>query len=102
MARWEEQFRQLGASLGGGSGWAILAFNFHDGSLGSYWSGNHTQAPAASVPLLVLDMYEHAHQMDYGAQAAKYVDAFFQNVAWDEVNRRFERAERAWAALRAR
>ncbi len=41
-----------------------------------------------SRPLLVLDMYEHAYQMDYGAAAAKYVDAFMQNVNWEEVNRR--------------
>jgi Fe-Mn family superoxide dismutase len=41
-------------------------------------------------PLLVLDMYEHAYHMDYGAAAAKYVDAFMQNVNWDEVNRRVE------------
>jgi Fe-Mn family superoxide dismutase len=41
-------------------------------------------------PLLVLDMYEHAYQMDYGAAAAKYIDAFMQNVNWDEVNRRVE------------
>jgi Fe-Mn family superoxide dismutase len=39
---------------------------------------------------LVLDMYEHAYHMDYGAAAAKYVDAFMQNVNWDEVNRRVE------------
>ena len=59
-----------------------------------------TQALAFGAPLLVMDMYEHAYQMDYGAQAAKYIDAFFQNVAWDEVNRRLDRAERAMAALR--
>ena len=29
------------------------------------------------TPLLVLDLYEHAYQMDFGASAAKYVDAFF-------------------------
>jgi Fe-Mn family superoxide dismutase len=34
-------------------------------------------------------MYEHAYHMDYGAAAAKYVDAFMQNVQWEEVNRRF-------------
>ena len=100
LARWEEQFKQLGMSLGGGSGWAVLALNFHDGTLGSYWSGNHTQALAFGAPLLVLDMYEHAYQMDYGAAAAKYVDAYFQNIAWDEVNRRLERADKARAALR--
>jgi len=43
-----------------------------------------------SRPLLVLDMYEHAYHMDYGAAAAKYIDAFIQNVKWEEVNRRAE------------
>jgi Fe-Mn family superoxide dismutase len=47
-----------------------------------------------------MDMYEHSYQMDYGAAAAKYIEAFFQNVRWDEVNRRFERAQRLAAALR--
>jgi Fe-Mn family superoxide dismutase len=101
LGHWEEQFRATGASLGGGSGWAVLAFNFHTGELHSYWAGNHTQAVAFGAPLLVMDMYEHAYQMDYGAAAAKYIDAFFTNIQWDEVNRRFERAQKAFAALRA-
>jgi Fe-Mn family superoxide dismutase len=100
MARWEELFRATGTSLSGGSGWAILDLNFHTGDLRTYWSGNHTQALAFGMPLLVLDMYEHAYQMDYGAAAAKYVDAFFANVNWDEVQRRYERALRAVTAIR--
>src|SRR5712671_1148629 len=63
-------------------------------------AGNHTQAVAFGQPLLVLDMYEHAYQMDYGASAAKYVDAFMASVNWDEVERRYERALRAMKALR--
>ena len=43
----------------------------------------------ASMPLLVLDMYEHSYHMDYGSAAAKYVDAFMRNVKWEEVERRF-------------
>lgn len=101
VARWEELFRATGMSLAGGSGWAILDFNFHSGDLRTYWAGNHTQVLASGVPVLVMDMYEHAYQIDYGATAARYVDAFFQNVNWDEVNRRLERARRAAAALAA-
>lgn len=97
MARWQEVFRATGASLGGGSGWTVLAWNFHSGGLGTYWSGNHTQALAFGAPLLVMDMYEHAYQMDYGAAAAKYIEAFFDNVSWQEVNRRFERATKLGA-----
>lgn len=100
FARWEEQFRATGASLGGGSGWAIIDYNLYTGELRTFWSGNHTQTSAMSVPLLVMDMYEHAYQMDYGAAAAKYIDAFFENVNWDEVNRRVELAEKAHAAMR--
>ena len=100
LARWEELFRATGMSLGGGSGWTVLDLNFHTGDLRTYWSGNHKQAVAFGQPLLVLDMYEHAYQMDYGAAAAKYVDAFMVNVNWDEVNRRYERALNALKALR--
>ena len=101
FARWEEMFRATGMSLAGGSGWTVLDLNFHTGGLRTYWSGNHTQALASGCPLLVMDMYEHAYQMDYGAAAARYVDAFFQNINWDEVNRRLERARGAAAALAA-
>lgn len=100
FGRWEEHFRATGASLGGGSGWVVLALELFSGDLRTFWSGNHTQALAGAAPLLVMDMYEHAYQIDYGAAAAKYIDAFFQNIAWDEVNRRFEKAKRASAALR--
>lgn len=94
FARWEELFRLTGMGLAGGSGWAVLAWDFQRGEARTYWSGNHTQACAFGQPLLVLDMYEHAYAIDYGAAAAKYVDAFFQNIHWDEVNRRLESAQR--------
>ena len=52
---------------------------------GSRQSTNHTQALAFGAPLLVLDMYEHAYAIDYGAEHAAYIDAFFKNIAWDAV-----------------
>ncbi len=87
---WEAEFKRTGNALGGGSGWTLLAYNQHTGGLHNYWLADHTNNVGFSVPLLVLDMYEHAYQMDYGAAAAKYVDAFMLNVNWDEVNRRVE------------
>ncbi len=101
LGRWEELFRATGASLGGGSGWVLLDYNFQSGDLRTYWSGHHTQSVAFGVPLLVMDMYEHSYALDYGAAAATYIDAFFANVQWDEVNRRYERALAAAKALRA-
>ena len=99
-ARWEEHFRATGNGLGGGSGWTILELELLTGDLRTTWSGNHTQTLATAVPLLVLDMYEHAYQMDFGAAAAKYIDTFFANINWDEVSHRLERALAASKALR--
>lgn len=87
---WESEFKRTGNALSGGSGWTILAFNLHTREIHNYWASDHTSNAPMSVPLLVLDMYEHAYQMDYGAAAAKYIDAFMQNINWDEVNHRLE------------
>lgn len=87
---WEAEFKRTGNALSGGSGWTILGFNQHTKQLHNYWSADHMSNAPFTVPLLVLDMYEHAYQMDYGAAAAKYVDAFMSNINWDEVNRRVE------------
>jgi Fe-Mn family superoxide dismutase len=46
---------------------------------------------AGGRPILALDMYEHAYQMDYGARAPAYVDAFMQNIRWANAQALFER-----------
>lgn len=99
--QWEAEFKRTGNALAGGSGWVTLGYNLHTGELHNYWAWDHTHNAPASIPLLVLDMYEHSYHMDYGSAAAKYVDAFMQNVNWEEVNRCFVRAEKAMAALKA-
>ena len=99
ISRWEEHFRVTGLGLGGGSGWVVLALELDGGALRTVASGNHTQSLETAVPLLVMDMYEHSYQMDFGAAAPRYVDAFFANIRWDEVDRRLERALRASALL---
>jgi len=101
MDIWELHFRSTAASLGGGSGWVILGYELAAGELRTSSGINHTQSMATSLPLLAMDMYEHAYAIDYGAAAAKYIDAFFQNIQWDVVNRRFEQAEKLARLLRA-
>lgn len=90
LERWEQDFRLTGLSLSGGSGWVVLSYNPRDNSVHNYWAWDHTHCLAGGSPLLVMDMYEHSYQMDYGANARAYIDAFFQNINWDEVNRRSE------------
>lgn len=85
---WESEFRKIGLGLGGGSGWVVLGYNKQLKLLENYWLADHASNPADTVPILVMDMYEHAYQMDYGAAAAKYIDAFFSNIQWDAVAKR--------------
>lgn len=101
MDAWELHFRNSGASLGGGSGWVVLCYELATGELRTSSAINHTQSLATSLPLLAMDMYEHAYAIDYGAAAAKYIDAFFSNIRWDAVNQRLEQAEKLSRMLRA-
>lgn len=87
---WETEFRRIGVGLGGGSGWVVLGYNRHFQGIENYWMADHMHSPAATVPLLVMDMYEHSYQMDYGAATARYVDAFFANINWESVASRIE------------
>src|SRR5262245_2940352 len=98
--KWETDFRATSNALGGGSGWAILSFNFRDGRLNNYIAFDHTDNVAFGRPLLVNDMFEHAYHMDFGARAAAYVDAFMQNANWEESNRRYEEATKVYASLK--
>ena len=90
--QWEAEFKKTANALAGGSGWVILAYNLHTSEVHNYWAWDHMHNAPMSLPLLVLDMYEHAYHMDYGAAAAKYVDAFMLNVKWEEVDRRIAAA----------
>ncbi len=90
--QWEVEFRRIAAGLGGGSGWVVFGYNTHFGALENYWMADHMHAPTTTVPLVVMDMYEHSYHMDYGAAAARYIDAFFKNINWEVAEARLLRA----------
>ena len=80
--RWRDEFLAMGYALGGGSGWVLLTYVPRDGRLMNQYAAEHTQAVASGVPVLALDMYEHAYHIDFGANAKAYADAFLRNVDW--------------------
>lgn len=90
-ARWRNEFTAMGKALGGGSGWVILAYSQRDKRLVNQWAADHAMTLASAIPILVLDMYEHAYAMDFGANAAAYVDAFMGAVNWISADSRFAR-----------
>ena len=92
LARWRSEFAAMGRALGGGSGWVILAWSPRDRRLVNQWAADHTQVLAGSVPIVALDMYEHAYHIDFGARAAAYVDTFLRNIDWQAASRRFAAA----------
>lgn len=61
-------------------------------SLHNYWAWDHMHGAVTSAPLITLDMYEHSYHMDYGTQAAKYIDAFMANLDWEVIDARFRAA----------
>jgi Fe-Mn family superoxide dismutase len=87
--RWAAEFSAMGKALGGGSGWVLLAWSPRDGMLTNQWAADHSMTLAGGVPLLALDMYEHAYAMDFGAKAAAYVDGFMKGFSWGPANRNF-------------
>jgi Fe-Mn family superoxide dismutase len=95
VERWREEFVAMGKALGGGSGWVLLAFQPREGTLVNQWAADHTHALAGGVPILALDMYEHAYHLDYGAAAGQYVDAFMTNIDWAGVYARYQAAVQA-------
>lgn len=90
--RWRSEFAGMGKALGGGSGWVVLTYSHRDNRLVNQWAADHTMALAGATPILVLDMYEHAYAMDFGAKAAAYVDAFMATVNWSSADQRFAKA----------
>lgn len=90
--RWRAEFVAMGKALAGGSGWVVLTFQPRDGGLVNVWAADHTHALAGGTPLLALDMYEHAYHLDYGADAAAYVDAFMAAIDWPGVYARYQAA----------
>ena len=92
--RWRAEFSAMGYALGGGSGWVLLTYMPRDGRLLNQHAAEHTQAVAGGIPILALDMFEHAYHIDFGANAKAYVDTFLRNVDWQGVQDRYEDAAR--------
>ncbi|MBP1325247.1 Fe-Mn family superoxide dismutase [Leucobacter exalbidus] len=76
-----------------GSGWSVLAWD----TLGQrpnivQMFDQHANLPAGTVPLLMLDVWEHAYYLDYLNVRADYVKAFWNIANWQDVAKRFEAA----------
>ncbi len=81
---WKEEVLATGMSA---RGWAITAFDYRDNRLHVYGSdGHNVGAVWGAIPVIVLDVYEHAYFIDYGIGRKAYIDTFFQNLDWGFAN----------------
>ena len=92
--RWRDEFVATANGLAGGSGWVLLVYVPRDRRLINQCAADHSQTLAGSIPILALDMYEHAYHIDFGANAQAYMDAFIRNIDWNAVQVRFEDASK--------
>ena len=94
VERWRAQFTAMGRAEGGGSGWVLLTYSPRDKRLVNAWAADHTTTLAGGTPIVAMDMYEHAYQMDFGAKAGSYVDVFMKVIRWANADRLYEEASR--------
>jgi len=84
---WEKDFKATGMMRG--IGWVILYQDDKTGRLFNQWINEHeTGHPAGCLPILVMDVFEHAFITDYGLKRADYINAFLSNINWDEDQNR--------------
>jgi Fe-Mn family superoxide dismutase len=94
VERWRAEFVAMGKAERGGSGWVILAWSPREKRLINAWAADHTTNLAGGQPILVLDMYEHAYHMDYGAKADAYVEAYMKAIRWANADALYEQHSR--------
>ncbi len=84
---WEKDFKATGTMRG--IGWVILYQDIPSGKFINFWINEHDVGhPSGGMPILIMDVFEHAFMIDYGLKRADYIEAFFKNIHWEEVEKR--------------
>ena len=84
---WEKDFRATAGMRG--IGWVILYQDPVNARLFNFWINEHEAGhPAGGIPILILDVFEHAFMIDYGLKRVDYIAAFFKNIHWKAIETR--------------
>jgi superoxide dismutase, Fe-Mn family len=84
---WEKDFKATGAMRG--IGWAVLYQDLLSGNFFNFWINEHDVGhPSGGMPILIMDVFEHAFMIDYGLKRADYIESFCKNIHWEEVEKR--------------
>jgi len=92
--RWRREFVNLAAGLAGGSGWVLLSWLPRDARLINHTAADYSRSIPGAIPIMALDMYEHAYHGEFGANADAYVAGFMRNIDWAAVQDRYDDASK--------
>jgi Fe-Mn family superoxide dismutase len=87
-----DEFKATGAMRG--IGWTVLYFDPVGEKLITCWINEHDVGHLAGcLPILVMDVFEHAYMIDYGLKRADYIEAFMKVIDWEVVAARLAQAK---------
>lgn len=82
--KWLEDFKAAGMVA---RGWVVLAYDFNTGKMHNYLCDSHNHGGIwGAIPVVVLDMYEHAYFIDYGSDRKTYIEDYMKNLNWEKAN----------------
>jgi Fe-Mn family superoxide dismutase len=89
VEKWREDLKQTGIAA---RGWVWVAYDYDTQRLFNYLGDAQNAFPIWNAGVvLALDTYEHAYFIDYGVARGSYIDAFFKNLDWSEVEKAYDR-----------
>lgn len=84
---WDQFVAAFSACGMAARGWVVLAWDTREGRLRIYTADAHNQGGVwGCIPLLVLDVYEHAYFIDYGADRKTYIADWWKNLNWSAAD----------------
>lgn len=90
--RWRHEFVALAEASATGAGWVLLIYVPRDDRLINQATSDDCQSVPGGIPILAIDLYEHAYHIDFGPNATAYIAAFMRNIDWAAVQKRYDNA----------
>lgn len=88
---WQKDFKASGAIRG--IGWVVLCLDPVANRTYNVWINEHDAGHlAGGIPLMIMDVFEHAFMIDYGLKRADYIETFFRVIDWSAVTARYANA----------
>jgi|SRR6185369_5087687 len=87
LENWKKDFMGIGAMRG--IGWVILYHDRANDVFFNTWVNEHDMGHLAGcLPVIVMDVFEHAYTLDYGIKKADYIETFFRSLDWNVAEER--------------